>query len=85
MGNDEAAVPQVVEGSTPSRGCLGVSRAGETANRIDTGPALHPRRILPWVSEHGTRTRYNQGCRCQLCRAANAEYRRQQRATRPRP
>ena len=33
------------------------------------------------ISKHGTRSIYNdQGCRCGECRAANAEYRREQRA-----
>lgn len=26
------------------------------------------------VKEHGTRSRYNTGCRCELCRKANREY-----------
>ena len=30
--------------------------------------------------EHGTRTRYTYGCRCEPCRAANAEHRRLWRA-----
>lgn len=29
------------------------------------------------TSHHGTRARYNQGCRCDRCRAANASYMRQ--------
>lgn len=29
------------------------------------------------VPDHGTRPRYNRGCRCDECRAANAAYRRE--------
>jgi hypothetical protein len=31
------------------------------------------------LAEHGTRFRYQQGCRCAPCRGANAEYQRQHR------
>ena len=35
--------------------------------------------MKPKPIEHGTRTRYWKGCRCDLCRAANAAYSIRQR------
>jgi hypothetical protein len=32
------------------------------------------------LSEHGTRSAYKKGCRCELCRAANARYKRELQA-----
>ncbi len=42
-----------------------------------------PRRHPPHVVEHGRLNEYtNFGCRCELCRAANARYMRERRARR---
>ncbi|MEE2855638.1 MAG: hypothetical protein VX424_23640 [Actinomycetota bacterium] len=35
---------------------------------------------LPMAAEHGTRARYNAGCRCGGCVSANSDYHRQRRA-----
>lgn len=57
-------------------------------SRLDTGMPLQealikPVRKLSKESPHGSRKRYDRhGCRCDLCKSANAEYARQQRARR---
>ena len=33
------------------------------------------------IAEHGSRRRYQQGCKCTLCRAANAAYKADRKAT----
>ena len=37
------------------------------------------KRLVP-IYTHGTRNSYTRGCRCELCRAANAAYSRARRA-----
>ena len=48
--------------------------------RMPVEKALQPGRLTEW--KHGTRHGYQKGCRCDLCRAANAEHQRDLRSKR---
>lgn len=59
-------------------GTTGLERREMISAEVASGRVVRP------PSEHGSRSRYNGGCRCDLCRMANAAYNRGARFT-PRP
>ena len=66
---------------TVSRECADAARA-ESADGVIRAGAFWEGGVASLLSEpeHGTRARYKRGCRCLVCRAAEAAYRRELRA-----
>jgi hypothetical protein len=73
----------VVELAEELRPLMGSRRQGQIDALLQMHTA-HPvvRNRTPSPAEHGTRTRYGRGCRCESCHAAENAYQRERRAVR---
>lgn len=73
----------VVELAEQLRPLMGSRRQGQIDSLLKLH-ADHPvvRNRAPSPAEHGTRTRYGRGCRCERCHAAANAYQRERRAIR---
>jgi hypothetical protein len=77
------ARPLVVKLATQVRPLMGIRRQGQIdvlLQRHAEYPYLRNR--FPAPAAHGTRTRYDRGCRCEPCHAAENAYQREGRAIR---
>ncbi len=71
---------RVPDESTHDVRALGVWRRDALEEEVRLANRADPTARRVGAPEHGTLTRYNRGCRCDMCRAAMREYQRERRA-----